>query len=233
MGHFVYCGRHAMLSIGNVLPLRRRLAMRDVSTFLAFVLPAPSDAYTRFATLLSKEGETEMDVDAVALATQISIKHGLLEQIPIKHGLPEIEMYCYLLVLIFLIDQKKYDEAKASAGASTARLKNLNRRTVDVLAAQLYSDDSSMIALSKVELGGRAGKISAKDTHDYAGADIVALYTEAALQCIRKKKCIELSFEIAENKEDCNKFYKDFPKNLRLGIHKDFQNRSKLAEFVR
>lgn len=41
-----------------------------------------------------------MDVDAAAPATQISI----------KHGLPEIEIYCSLLVLIFLIDQKKYDE---------------------------------------------------------------------------------------------------------------------------
>lgn len=27
-----------------------------------------------------------------------------------KHSLPELEIYCYLLVLIFLIDQKKYSE---------------------------------------------------------------------------------------------------------------------------
>jgi 26S proteasome regulatory subunit N3 len=33
-------------------------------------------------------------------------------QISIKHGLPEIEIYCYLLVLIFLIDQKKYDDVR-------------------------------------------------------------------------------------------------------------------------
>lgn len=31
-------------------------------------------------------------------------------QLPVKHSLPEIEIYCYLLVLIFLIDKKKYDE---------------------------------------------------------------------------------------------------------------------------
>ncbi|KAM3274844.1 hypothetical protein ACQJBY_043691 [Aegilops geniculata] len=72
---------------------------------------------------------SEMDVDAAAPAAQVSI----------KHGLPEIEIYCYLLVLIFLIDHKKYDEAKACANASIARLKNLNRRTVDVLASRLYS----------------------------------------------------------------------------------------------
>lgn len=32
------------------------------------------------------------------------------DQAPVKHLVPELEIYCYLLVLVFLIDQKKYNE---------------------------------------------------------------------------------------------------------------------------
>ncbi|GLU15339.1 hypothetical protein SLE2022_318370 [Rubroshorea leprosula] len=83
----------------------------------------------KHSVFFSSKDEHDMEVDTAASSLQASA----------KHPLPELEIYCYLLVLILLIDQKKYNEVtKACTSASIVRLKNVNMRTVDVLAARLY-----------------------------------------------------------------------------------------------
>ncbi|KAL8128928.1 hypothetical protein V2J09_018083 [Rumex salicifolius] len=107
--------------------LRRKLAPTVLSAFIDFALVPGSDAHTKLSAFI-QDGEHEMEVDTASSSAQTSG----------KHVIPELEIYCYLLVLMYLIDQKKYNEAKVCSSASIVRLKSLNRRTLDVIASRLY-----------------------------------------------------------------------------------------------
>merc|ERR1739848_501509 len=56
------------------------------------------------------------------------------------------------------------------------------------------------------------------------------------LKVIRKnivKKCLKLFAELAENKENYKTFYEQFGRNIKLGIHEDSTNRTKVANLLR
>ncbi|KAK4782506.1 hypothetical protein SAY86_016608 [Trapa natans] len=120
--------RRIARAVRFTVALRKKLTTPVIASFLDHALGQGSEVYSRISVYLPKDDEHDMEVDT---ATSANLA-------PVKHLLPELEIYCYLLVLLFLIDQKRYNEAKACSSASIARLKILNRRTIDVLASRLY-----------------------------------------------------------------------------------------------
>jgi 26S proteasome regulatory subunit N3 len=121
-------------AIRQMLAVRRRLKASTVSSFLNYALPSGSEALSRLLGFVAKVelGDASMEVDtppSVAQTSQLSYKQSVL---------PELESFSYLLVIIFLIDQKHLEDAKACSSAAIKRLQQFNRRTLDVLAARLY-----------------------------------------------------------------------------------------------
>ncbi|KAM0750367.1 hypothetical protein T439DRAFT_348365 [Meredithblackwellia eburnea MCA 4105] len=89
--------------------------------------PAPTAAA---ATLVAIADKT----DKVSSATA---KKDKLPEGPLG-ALPEGEVYLSLLVLLWLLDQKKYSEGKDLATSLIEKISNLNRRTMDQLASKVY-----------------------------------------------------------------------------------------------
>ncbi|KAJ6731107.1 26S PROTEASOME NON-ATPASE REGULATORY SUBUNIT 3-RELATED [Salix viminalis] len=122
--------RHIARAVRLTNSLKKKLAEPNLlSAFLDFALSPRSELHNRLSGLLYHQGyDLEMEVDSATSA-------------PAKRISRELEIYCYFLMLLFLIDQNRYSEAKAFSSAAVARVKNLSRGacpTAGVLASRVY-----------------------------------------------------------------------------------------------
>jgi len=57
---------------------------------------------------------------------------------PPQSASPEVEVYIHLLVVLYLVDQKRLPIALEAIDSLTEKLRNFNRRTLDPLSAKVY-----------------------------------------------------------------------------------------------
>ncbi|KAF6258690.1 26S proteasome regulatory complex [Scenedesmus sp. NREL 46B-D3] len=57
---------------------------------------------------------------------------------PAPSQLPEVELYMYLLVLVYLLDSKQFAQAREVADTAVGLLQQHNRRTLDAIGARIY-----------------------------------------------------------------------------------------------
>ena len=70
-------------------------------------------------------------------------------------------------------------------------------------------------------------------TYDIIDENITVVSSSRVIKKNLVKQCLEMFAEIAEKNDDFNKFYKQSGKCLKLGIHDDSTDRTKIAVLVR
>ncbi|KAL4858438.1 putative 26S proteasome non-ATPase regulatory subunit 3 [Chlorella vulgaris] len=118
--------------------VRKRLSARDVQAFLTSSLPASSSVAQQLLEALQQLADSAMDADGAAANGAAAEDRDAAALSPPAAPLPEVEVYCYLLTIMLLIDGKQYEQAQAVAAAALSHLASFNRRTLDVLAARIY-----------------------------------------------------------------------------------------------
>ncbi|GBF97272.1 26S proteasome non-ATPase regulatory subunit 3 [Raphidocelis subcapitata] len=117
---------------------RRHVSAADLAAFLSANLPEDAPAKAYLLGVVAKLGATAaapMEDDAAAAAPSDAAAAAAAAVVP--SPLPEVEVYSYLLVAVYALDQGAEAEAWAVVERAVARLRDFNRRTLDVIASRV------------------------------------------------------------------------------------------------
>ncbi|GLI66345.1 hypothetical protein VaNZ11_010128 [Volvox africanus] len=122
------------LLIGRLLrqtaSVRKQLTATSVKCFLQQTLPAGLESRAFLCSRVQQAAASGMDAEEATTSASTQCEASTV--------IPEVELYAYLIVLILLCDSKQYQMARRVAENAIARLAQLNRRTLDVIAARIY-----------------------------------------------------------------------------------------------
>ncbi|KAI5814819.1 proteasome regulatory subunit C-terminal-domain-containing protein [Pyronema omphalodes] len=116
----LFDSRYTLRVLRSIASHRRKVTAEIISKVVQDYYPAGHEAVD---FLLQQIGQTKstMDVDESS-----------------QDVLPEIDVYLHLLVQIFLLDQKQYEQGAKFSSQLVEKVHSLNRRTLDALASKVY-----------------------------------------------------------------------------------------------
>lgn len=148
--------------------VRKHLAKADLAAFLQASLPG-GEAQGLLLQAVEQAGAGDaaaMDADDPQAA--VKAPHP-------PSQLPEVELFAYMLVLMFQVDRKQWQQARTLSDLALTRLKAFNRRTLDVIGARIffyYSMAAEQLGqLAEVRSALMAAHRTAVLRHDALGAE--------------------------------------------------------------
>nr|XP_006814940.1 PREDICTED: 26S proteasome non-ATPase regulatory subunit 3-like isoform X2 [Saccoglossus kowalevskii] len=137
--------RFMLRALRVLLPIRRRINPTIVRKVISGYFPSVNPSKEMLLLYIEEPMETD------GPGTPFRPRSGKALSQPI---LPELDVYIHLLVVLYLIDNKRYDEAVKCSDLLMEKLTTYNRRSLDQLSARAYYYHSRVY-----ELVGKLDKI--------------------------------------------------------------------------
>ncbi|CAG5185092.1 uncharacterized protein ALTATR162_LOCUS11220 [Alternaria atra] len=124
--------RFTLRALRSISSLRKRLTDRVLCSVIILTY-SPNNATARnFIEYIGMDGEA---IQSVVSQYKEEVQ---LNKNNTKEPLPEVDVYIAILIQVYLYDQKEYEEGAEFAETLVDKIRELNRRTLDSLAAKAY-----------------------------------------------------------------------------------------------
>ncbi|KNG44350.1 26s proteasome non-atpase regulatory subunit 3 [Stemphylium lycopersici] len=124
--------RFTLRALRSISSLRKRLTDRVLCSVIILTY-SPNNATAR--TFIEYIG---MDGEAIQSVVSQYKEEVQLNKNNTKEPLPEVDVYIAILIQVYLYDQKEFEEGAEFAESLVDKIRELNRRTLDSLAAKAY-----------------------------------------------------------------------------------------------